>query len=105
MSSSSADGAIVVDWFDASRGDPVGDVARTTVLLRIDTAREHLAGARHDLLARVRSAYTEAAAEVFAFDADVLERWQTVVEAARVAEGLPAQTMRDVWRQWAASDA
>lgn len=98
------DGAVVVDWFDASRGDPVGDVARTTVLLGIDKAQQHLAGARHDLMTRVRLAYTAAAAEVFDFDPGVLGRWQIVVAAARVAEGLPAPTMRDVWRRWAANE-
>ena len=100
-----ADGPVVVDWFDASRGDLVGDVARTMILLTSDSAGKHLAGARHDLLVRLRSAYVAAAAEAFGFDADVLERWTTVVAAARIAEGLPAQTLRDVWRQWVVSGA
>jgi hypothetical protein len=98
-----ADGPMVVDWFDASRGDPVGDVARTMILIAADPAPQHLAGARHDVLARLRSTYVEEAAHVFGFDAELLERWQTVVAAARVAEGLPAATLRDVWSQWVAS--
>lgn len=99
----SADGPVVVDWFDASRGDLVGDVARTTALLTTDSARPHLPGARLDLLMRLRSAYVAAAAEAFGFDDDALERWTTVVAAARIAEGLPAQTLSDVWRQWMVS--
>ena len=98
------DGPMVVDWFDASRGDPVGDVARTIVLLASDPAPEHLAGARHEVLTRLRSTYLEAAADLFGFDADILERWQRVVAAARVAEGLPPETLRNIWRQWVATD-
>ena len=98
-----ADGPVVVDWFDASRGDPVGDVARTAILVASDPAPQHLAGARHDVLTHLRSTYLGAAADVFGFDADVLQRWQTVVAAARVAEGLPAETLRDIWGQWGVS--
>jgi aminoglycoside phosphotransferase (APT) family kinase protein len=99
-----AAGPMVVDWFDASRGDPVGDVARTMTLLAADPAPEHLAGARGDILTRLRSAYLEAAADAFGFDGALFERWQTVVVAARVAECLPAETMREIWRQWVVSD-
>lgn len=94
------DGPVVVDWFDASRGDPVGDVARTMILLATDSASRHLAGARHDLLDRLRSAYVDVAMAAFGFDLDTLERWRTVVAAARVAEGLPVEVLLEVWRRW-----
>ena len=100
-----AAGPMVVDWFDASRGDPVGDVARTMTLLADDPAPQHLAGARADILTRLRSAYLESAADAFGFDGDLFERWRTVVVVARVAEFLPAETMREFWRQWEVSDA
>jgi aminoglycoside phosphotransferase (APT) family kinase protein len=43
-----SDGPMIVDWFDASRGDPIADVARSSVTLLGDGANppEHLPGAR-----------------------------------------------------------
>ena len=95
-----AGGPMVVDWFDASRGDVVGDVARTTILLEADSVTQHLAGAGSDLLTRLRAAYVAAAASTFGFDTDTLERWRVVASAARVAEGLPPEVVRGVVRQW-----
>ena len=41
------DGPVIVDWFDASRGDPVADVARSSLMLLGDGANppRHLPGA------------------------------------------------------------
>ncbi len=96
----SADGPMVVDWFDASRGDPIGDIARSTILLASNSAADHLVGARHDLMARLCAAYIDAAANAFGFDRATLERWRAVAAAARVAELLPAAVFRDLWRRW-----
>ncbi len=96
-----ADGPVVVDWFDASRGDPVGDVARTTVLLATNSRADHLAGARGELLERLCAAYVGAAGEAFGFDPAVLERWRAAVAVARIAEGVPAGPLLDVWHRWA----
>ena len=40
------DGPMVVDWFDTGRGDPIADIARSTLLMApdADAAPRHLAG-------------------------------------------------------------
>ena len=95
-----ADGPMVVDWFDAARGDPLGDVARTAVLLTGASGTDHLAGARTDLLDRVQSAYLDAAGEAFDFGAELLDRWRAVVTVARIAEGVAPEGLRAVWSNW-----
>ena len=92
-----ADGPVVVDWFDAARGDPVADVARSVVLLADESAGAHLVGAGRELLAALRAAYLRAASEAFGFDAVTLERWRVVAVAARAAEALPVEVLREVW--------
>ena len=94
------DGPVIVDWFDASRGDAVGDVARTTVLLATDSGTDHLAGARRELLERLCGAYVGAASASFGFDPATLEQWRAVVAVARIAEGIPLGPLRDVWLRW-----
>jgi aminoglycoside phosphotransferase (APT) family kinase protein len=97
-----ADGPMIVDWFDAARGDPAGDVARTTILLDADSGVEHLPGAADDVrvLSRLRAAYVEAATDAFSIDPDALARWRAVVAVARIAEGVPPDALRTVWRSW-----
>lgn len=94
------DGPVVVDWFDASRGDPVCDVARTTILLSAQSGTAHLAGVHGELLERLHESYVEAAAQRFGFDVDALAQWRAVGAVARIAEGVPAHALADVWRSW-----
>ena len=97
-----ADGPMVVDWFDASRGDPVGDVARTAILLAADSGAPQPAGARHELLARLQKVYVAVAGETFGFDPDLLARWRAVAAVARIAEGVAPEALLDVWQAWIA---
>lgn len=87
------DGPIVVDWFDASRGDPVADVARTLVLL----------DGTSETASRFRDAYLDAASAAFDIDAAVLARWRAVTAVARISEGLDPQPLLDIWNRWSSS--
>jgi len=98
-----ADGPMVVDWFDAARGDPVGDVARTTILLATDSGTDHLNGAPGEVLTQLHDAYVRTASTAFGFDGDLLERWRAVVAVARIAEGVPPDALREVWTAWTES--
>jgi aminoglycoside phosphotransferase (APT) family kinase protein len=98
-----ADGPIVIDWFDASVGDPVGDVARTTILLSADDGLDHLAGARSAPVASLSRGYLAAAVAHFGIDDAMLARWQAVVAVARLAEGVAPAGLLARWRSWRAA--
>ncbi len=101
-----ADGPMLVDWFDACRGEPVADVARTWLLLSPAlSATSHLGAPPDELVDRVRIAYLEAARAAFAIDESDLAQWQAVAAVARIAEGFEARPLLALWRRWAATRA
>jgi aminoglycoside phosphotransferase (APT) family kinase protein len=67
---------VLVDWLDASRGDPAADVCRSYVL--ISPSSPELA-----------SAYVDAYAELSGGSRDRILAWLPFVAAARLAEGVP----------------
>jgi aminoglycoside phosphotransferase (APT) family kinase protein len=98
----SRNGPVIVDWFDASRGDPIADVARTSVTLLGDGARgpRHLPGSDGLTLASLTQAYLSRLRAPLAIGDDVLARWQAIQAVARMAEGVPRDTLFEVWRQF-----
>lgn len=72
----SAGNPVLIDWLDASRGDPAADVCRSYVLLR-PTAPE------------MASAYVDAYSQVSGESRDAILNWLPFVAAARLAEGVP----------------
>lgn len=91
------DTPVVIDWGDASRGDPLADVARTHLLHRVGTpppgspvvVRALAPIGRRILTAQYLSAYRRRAGD--ATDAAALERWELVWAAARLAEPVPEE--------------
>ncbi len=69
---------MVVDWLDASRGDPAADVCRSYVL--IEPSHPELA-----------SAYLATYSELSGVSKERIIRWLPFVAAARLAEGVPAE--------------
>jgi aminoglycoside phosphotransferase (APT) family kinase protein len=65
----------ILDWLDASRGDPAADVCRTYVLIK--PVSEELA-----------AAYVEAYAALGNVSRDDIMNWLPLVAAARLAEGV-----------------
>jgi aminoglycoside phosphotransferase (APT) family kinase protein len=102
----SADGPVIVDWFDASRGDPVADVARTLLTLLGDgsMAPLHLPGSDRQTLATLTDAYLAGARSHLSVDGSLLERWYAIAAVARVAEGVPRKALLEVWRQFEADE-
>lgn len=84
----SADGPVVIDWFDASIGHPAADVVRSSLLLRGDVVTDlgHLPNSTHDVLGRVRASYLAAMSEVVDADARIFGLWEAVTVASRLAE-------------------
>ena len=99
------DGPVIVDWFDASRGDPIADVARSSVTLLNDGANppEHLPGADPATLARLTGAYLARLRDHLEIDDDLLARWQAVSAVGRIAEGVARGPLLDVWARFQAA--
>jgi aminoglycoside phosphotransferase (APT) family kinase protein len=70
------DSAVVVDWLDACRGNPLCDVCRTYVLMR------HVAP-------QFAAAYVEAYAAMSEKSSKDIFAWLPFIAAARLAEGVP----------------
>jgi aminoglycoside phosphotransferase (APT) family kinase protein len=105
----SRDGPVIVDWFDASRGDRVADVARSslTLLAHGATTPSHLPGSDPRTLGVLTQAYLSRLQESLDFSPGLLSRWQAINAAARLAEGMPPEPLLEVWRRsaWAQGSA
>jgi aminoglycoside phosphotransferase (APT) family kinase protein len=100
------DGPVIVDWFDASRGDPIADVARSSLTLLSDgtSPPRHLPGADGAALGALTDAYVAQLGEHLEIDHDLLARWQAVSAVARMAEGVPRGALMEVWTRFEWSD-
>jgi aminoglycoside phosphotransferase (APT) family kinase protein len=98
----SDDGPVIVDWFDASRGDRVADVARSSLLLLSDggATPSHLPGSDRRTLAVLTQAYLSRLQESLDITPDSLSRWQAVNAVARLAEGVSREPLLEVWRRF-----
>jgi aminoglycoside phosphotransferase (APT) family kinase protein len=99
------DGPVLVDWFDAARGDPLADIARTLLVLLSDEANPpaHLPGAGPATLGVLTGAYLARLQEQRAVDGELLERWQAVSAVARMAEGVSTGPLVEVWARYMGS--
>jgi aminoglycoside phosphotransferase (APT) family kinase protein len=95
-------GPVIVDWFDASRGDPVADIARSWLILLADGAEAppHLPGAKRATLERLTAAYLARLGDHRDIDEDLLTRWQAVNAVARMAEGVRRDVLIGVWTRF-----
>ncbi len=99
-----SDGPVIIDWFDAARGDHVADIARTSLLMSTRAhgpeGPAHLPGCRPDALDLVRDTYLDAIADLVGADPDAVRRWEAVIAVARVAEGIAIDALLAIWREW-----
>jgi aminoglycoside phosphotransferase (APT) family kinase protein len=70
--------ATILDWLDASRGDPAADVCRSYVLIK-------------PMSAELAAAYVEAYAAAGGMKREAILKWLPVVAAARLAEGVASE--------------
>jgi aminoglycoside phosphotransferase (APT) family kinase protein len=96
-------GPMIVDWFDASRGEPLADVARSALTLASDGAHppRHLPGADPAMLETLTGAYLARLGAHLDVDGDRFARWQAVNAVARMAEGVPRGVLVEVWNRFA----
>jgi aminoglycoside phosphotransferase (APT) family kinase protein len=95
-------GPVLVDWFDASRGDRVADVARSCLTLLADgaTTPSHLPGSDRRTLAALTQAYLSRLQESLDLPPGLLSLWQAVNAVARIAEGVAREPLLEVWRRF-----
>jgi Ser/Thr protein kinase RdoA (MazF antagonist) len=100
-------GPMIVDWFDASRGDPLADIARTAMTLLADgpTPPRHLPGSDAGTLASLTDAYLSRVRTRLHFNDAQLGQWQAIQAVARIAEGVPRKPLLDVWKRFERTDA
>jgi aminoglycoside phosphotransferase (APT) family kinase protein len=88
-------GPVIIDWPAACRGDPVGDLARTMLLLRVATPPDR-SGVNRAVVDAGRGWFRRVWRRAYArhqpVDGGRLERWVTVHAAGRLAEGLEEET-------------
>jgi Ser/Thr protein kinase RdoA (MazF antagonist) len=98
----SEDGPVLVDWFDASRGNRVADVARSSLTLLADgaTTPTHLPGSDRRTLAALTQAYLSRLRELLDISPALLSRWQAINAVARLAEGVSRDPLLEVWRRF-----
>jgi aminoglycoside phosphotransferase (APT) family kinase protein len=99
-------GPVIVDWFDASRGDPVADVARTSMTLLGDgnSGPRHLPGSDGRTLAALTEGYMSRLRAQLEIGDYSLARWQAIEAVARMAEGVPRGALLEVWSRFQRSN-
>ena len=85
-----AKGAVIVDWFDVSRGHALGDVARTSLLLGRGRHEQvpHLPSAPPGVLRELHDAHLAEICTHMDIDEADLEEWRAIGAAAQLAEAV-----------------
>jgi thiamine kinase len=87
-------GSVIIDWLDATQGNPVADVARTVMLLRYAAAPDKAGEITPSLREALVQAYLSAYRAIRPAPQAELDQWLPVIVAARLAEGaLPEQAV------------
>ncbi len=97
---------IVLDWMNATVGNPAADVARTIILLRDSAPPPGLPGWKTTMLSILRTLFSRAYIREYYRISDLtpnlVEAWLLPVAAARLVEDLPTaekQTLQRIVRQ------
>jgi len=89
-------GPIILDWMDATQGNPVADVARTAVLFRAAVLPQDMPGRR--VIELIRRAFLRAYLRQYSAatpaEPDQFLAWNAVVAGARLAERIPGEEKR-----------
>ena len=83
-------GAVVIDWIDASRGNPLADVARTTVISIGAVESSQIQSKIEKLFVRIfHAVYLRRYFRLCPSGEAEYRRWLPVVAAARLSENIP----------------
>ncbi len=89
---------VIIDWTNATRGDPTADYVRTHLMIRIDdippgqplVIRYGAKVARGLMLSSYNRAYRKARP----IDDELAKRWEVAVAAARIADGIESENVK-----------
>ena len=85
-------GPVVIDWMSASHGNPVADVARTTLMFRMARVPEYYSPETQQAVDLARRSFYEAYLSAYLsrrpFPVDEIEAWIPVLAAARLCEDI-----------------
>jgi aminoglycoside phosphotransferase (APT) family kinase protein len=86
-------GPVIIDWSDATKGNPAADVARTRLLISIGAPVEGRISGRLAKLARKRvlSLYTKLYLARSSISSESIEAWQLPVALTRMTEDIPGE--------------
>jgi aminoglycoside phosphotransferase (APT) family kinase protein len=88
-------GPIIIDWGPASAGAPAADVAWTVFLFKHGGYPPGMARWQRLMLATLRRVFLHAYRHAYAHLADLswceVERWETVIAAIRLGDGIPEE--------------
>lgn len=85
----SGDRLFVIDWIDASRGNPVADLARSSILFMGHIAVTPCSSAVRCTMELFHSTYLDICMQKTGVDRDEYAMWLPIVAAARLSEGIP----------------
>lgn len=84
------DDATIIDWIDASRGNPLADVARTSVIVLGAVESSEIPGPILKVLVRIfHSAYLKHYFQLRPGGGEEYRRWLPIVAGARLSENIP----------------
>jgi aminoglycoside phosphotransferase (APT) family kinase protein len=90
-------GPAVIDWTNATRGDPAGDLARTRLLLQVGAVQEYMPTLIRRLHAFGRGAFNRRYLREYErarpVDAALVDRWEIVRAAERMSEGIEPERL------------
>jgi uncharacterized protein (TIGR02172 family) len=84
----SRQGPIIIDWICATRGNPLADVARSSVLLLGGLASPHFSRAQKARIRRVHRTYLQRYFQLRPEGQAQCQAWHPIVAAARLSENI-----------------
>jgi uncharacterized protein (TIGR02172 family) len=80
---------VIIDWIDASRGNPAADLARSSILFMGHIAITPCSSAVHRAMELFHSTYLDIWVQEMDVDRREYEMWLPIMAAARLDEGIP----------------
>ena len=85
----------IIDWTNVTRGDPMADYARTLLMMRTGSVPPGsplvIRIGAHGLRGLMEGSYAGAYRRARPVDAELAQRWETVVAANRLADDIPEE--------------
>lgn len=89
------DAAIIIDWMTATKGDPLSDVARTSIMFKYGILPDNMTWIQKFIIQRMRQGFLNTYLKTYIHISGVkksdIDKWELPMAAARLIEGIPPQ--------------